>query len=275
MKVILNSDVTNLGEEGDICTVAPGYARNFLLPKGLVMPYNEKNLARIEERRAEIEERRAQKRKDAAGIKERLEMEPLTISMTAGINGKLFGSVTSSTITEHLAALGVEVERKRIEIPEHSLKAVGTYKVKVKLYADQEAVLTVKVEAANAKELKEKRSRLGGTKAVAVEAEAEEAAAEEAAAEEAAAEEAAAEEAAVEEAAAEEAAVEEAPAEEAATEEAATEEAAADASGDPEVIAMQQAAAEEADQAAADADGDKTDDADEQVEADADQRGSE
>lgn len=161
MKVILNSDVTNLGEEGDICTVAPGYARNYLLPKGLVMAYNERNLATIEERRSEIEERREQKRKEAAGIKERLETEPLVIAMTAGINGKLFGSVTSATVVEHLAAKGVQMERKRIDVPDHSLKAVGTYKVRIKLYADQEAILTVVVEAANARELEEKRARLG------------------------------------------------------------------------------------------------------------------
>lgn len=161
MKVILNSDVTNLGEEGDICAVAPGYARNYLLPKGLVMEYNERNLARIEGRRAEIEERRAQKRKEAAGIKEQLESEALVISMTAGLNGKLFGSVTASTIAEQLASRGIEVERRRIDVPEHSLKSVGTHKVKVKLYADEEAVVTVKVEAGNAQELQEKRARLG------------------------------------------------------------------------------------------------------------------
>lgn len=165
MKVILNSDVTNLGEEGDICAVAPGYARNYLLPKGLVMMYNEQNLARIEERRAEIEERRTIKRKEAASIKERIETEPLVISMTAGINGKLFGSVTASTIVEQLVSKGIELERKRIEVPEHSLKSVGTYKLRIKLYADQEAILTVKVEAANARELEEKRVRLGGAKA--------------------------------------------------------------------------------------------------------------
>ncbi|SIQ07247.1 large subunit ribosomal protein L9 [Alkalispirochaeta americana] len=162
MKVILNSDVTNLGEEGDICTVAPGYARNFLLPKGLVMEYSERNLASIEERRSEIEARREQKRKDAASVKERLEAEALVISMTAGINGKLFGSVTNATIAEQLAAQGIEVERKRIDVPEHSLKAVGTYKVRVKLYADEEALLVVQVVASNAQELEEKRSRLAG-----------------------------------------------------------------------------------------------------------------
>ncbi|POQ98307.1 hypothetical protein AU468_13910 [Alkalispirochaeta sphaeroplastigenens] len=165
MKVILNSDVTNLGEEGDVCTVAPGYARNYLLPKGLVMEFNKQNLAKIEERRSEIEARREQKRKDAAGVKERLEAEPLVVSMTAGINGKLFGSVTNATIAEQLAAQGIEVERKRIDVPEHSLKAVGTYKVRVKLYADEEALLVVQVVASNARELEEKRSRLVGAAA--------------------------------------------------------------------------------------------------------------
>src|SRR6056297_1238433 len=143
MKVILNSDVENLGEEGDICDVAPGYARNFLLPKGLVLEHNARNIAAIEERRADIEKRREEKRKEAAGLKERIESEPMKISMTAGTNGKLFGSVSAATIVEQLAASGIEVERKRVDVPEKSIKTVGNFKVRVKLYGEEEAVLTV------------------------------------------------------------------------------------------------------------------------------------
>ena len=166
MKVILSSDVPNLGEEGDICTVAPGYARNFLLPKGLVMEYNARNLAVIEERRVEIEARRAERRKQAAGIKERLEAEPLVITMTSGVNGRLFGSVTGATIQEHLAKAGIDVERKRIEIPGHSIKTTGSTRVKVRLYGDQEAALTVKVEATNSREIEAEARKIEAAKAV-------------------------------------------------------------------------------------------------------------
>lgn len=149
MKVILSSDIPNLGEEGDICTVAPGYARNYLLPKGLVLEHNPRNLAVIESRRAEIDARREQKRSAAAGVRGRLEGDPLVIPVTAGTNGRLFGSVTSATIQEHLAKHGIEVERKQLEIPGNSIKATGTVRVRVRLYGGQEATLTVKVEAVN------------------------------------------------------------------------------------------------------------------------------
>lgn len=153
MKVILNADVASLGEEGEVRTVAPGYARNYLLPKGLVLEYNERNLAKIEARRAEIDSRRALKRQEASSLKQRLEAEPVLVSMTAGANGKLFGSVTAATIVEQLAARGIEVERKRVDVPDTSLKAVGNYKVRVRLYGDEEATVLVQVTASNASEV--------------------------------------------------------------------------------------------------------------------------
>ncbi|MFP4211759.1 MAG: 50S ribosomal protein L9, partial [Alkalispirochaeta sp.] len=159
MKVILNSDVANLGEEGDICNVAPGYARNYLLPKGLVLEYNPRNIALLEERRADIERRKAEKRKEASTVKERIEAEPMKISMTAGANGKLFGSVGASTIAERLAADGIEIERKKIDVPEKSIKTVGNFKVKIRLYGDEEAVLTVSVEASNAREIEAEKAK--------------------------------------------------------------------------------------------------------------------
>ncbi|MDA3949948.1 MAG: 50S ribosomal protein L9 [Spirochaeta sp.] len=159
MKVILNNDVENLGEEGDICDVAPGYARNFLLPKGLVLEHNARNIAVLEERRADIDKRKEDKRKEAAGVKERIESEPMKISMTAGTNGKLFGSVTPATIQEQLAASGIEIERKRIDISEKSLKTVGNFKVRIRLYGDEEAVLTVSVEASNAREIEKEMAK--------------------------------------------------------------------------------------------------------------------
>ncbi|MFW5684855.1 MAG: 50S ribosomal protein L9 [Spirochaetota bacterium] len=146
MKVILNQDIPNLGEEGDIKDVARGYARNYLIPKKFVMPYTNEALARLENRRETIEARRAEKRQAATDIKTRLEQEPLVIEMPAGDRGRLFGSVTSATVAEALASNGIEVERRRIDIPEKTIKTVGTTYVRVRLYGDQEAELRVDVK---------------------------------------------------------------------------------------------------------------------------------
>lgn len=214
MKVILNSDVSNLGEEGDVKDVADGYARNFLIPRGMVMPYSRQNLALIESRRATIEKRKEDKREQAKSARERLEGETLTIRMTAGERGKLFGSVTSQTIAEELEKRGIEVERKKIDIEDGTIKTLGTHAVRVRLYADEEAQLKVVVEP-------DEKSAARQQSAPATEPRAEEAPAEEAAAEEASAEEAAAEEAPDEEAAPAETEIEaEATEEEAAEEEA-------------------------------------------------------
>ena len=153
MKVILNQDISNLGEEGEIKDVARGYARNFLIPKKLVMPYTREALSMLESRRETIEQRREEKRKGAMDVKSRLESEPLVIEMPAGERGRLFGSVTSTNIADALAAQGIDVERRRIDIPEKTIKSVGTTYVRVRLYGEQEAELRVDVKA------------LGGTEA--------------------------------------------------------------------------------------------------------------
>lgn len=159
MKVILNTDVINLGEEGDICSVAPGYARNFLLPQGLVMEDNARNRSLIESRRADIEARKEEKRRQASSMKEQIESQPLEITMTAGTNGKLFGSVSAATIVEQLASRGVTVERKKIEVPENTIKTVGNFKVRIKLYGEEEATLAVSVLASNAREIEAQRAK--------------------------------------------------------------------------------------------------------------------
>ncbi|WP_041401268.1 50S ribosomal protein L9 [Salinispira pacifica] len=146
MKVILNTDIANLGEEGDIINVSPGYARNFLLPKGMVSMYNKANLAVLESRMKAIEKRKEEKRKNALSLKERINGTTLTFNMPAGDNGKLFGAVTSQMIVDELARQEMEVERKKVEIPGHTLKSLGNYKLKIKLYGDQEAELGVDIQ---------------------------------------------------------------------------------------------------------------------------------
>lgn len=144
-KVILIQDVKDLGEEGDVKEVKRGYARNYLMPKKLAVPYTKGNLKLIEARRAIIEQKKEEKRQAALGLKERLESLSLKIVMPMGENGRLFGSVTSAIIADELQKLGISVEKKKIEIPEHAIKTQGTYKVRVKLYDNQEGVLKVLV----------------------------------------------------------------------------------------------------------------------------------
>lgn len=139
MKVILNVDVKSLGEEGDVKNVANGYARNFLLPRNLAVPYNDATVMIFEARKAEIEARKEQKRKDSASLKEKLEALSLELVMPAAANGKLFGAVTSNVVVEALAKQGFEIERKKIEIPGSTIKQVGHYKATIKLYEAQTA----------------------------------------------------------------------------------------------------------------------------------------
>ncbi len=144
-KVILNEDVYNLGEEGDVCTVAPGYARNYLLPKQLAVPYTKENEASFESRRAAIERRKEEKRKQAQSLRERIDGLAVVLPMNAGDTGKLFGSVTNGMIQEALQKEGIEIDKKKIDVPSNSMKMVGDYSVNVRLYEGEEADLKVRV----------------------------------------------------------------------------------------------------------------------------------
>jgi large subunit ribosomal protein L9 len=146
MKVILNKDLAPLGEEGDIKDVAKGYARNYLFPRGIAMPYTDRTVAILESRRGEIEERKEEKRKDALGLKEKLETLEMVLVMPAGANGRLYGAVTGQTVADELARQGFQIERKRIELPGNTFKSVGKYKITVKLYESAAAELALTVE---------------------------------------------------------------------------------------------------------------------------------
>jgi large subunit ribosomal protein L9 len=147
MKVILNKDLNTLGEEGDVKDVAKGYARNYLFPRSIALPYTEKNIKKFEARREEIETRKSAKRQGALGLKEKLEALELVIAMPAGANGKLYGAVTSQTVADELTKRGFPTERKRVELPGNTFKSVGKYKVTVKLYESAAAEIGLTVEA--------------------------------------------------------------------------------------------------------------------------------
>ena len=152
MKLILNQDVYNLGEEGDVCTVKDGYARNFLIPQKLAVPYNNMNVALFKSKANAIAKRKEEKRKAALSLRDLLKTIELTIKVSAGDSGKLFGAVTASTIVEALAKEGVHIEKKKLEVPSHTIKMTGTYSVVVRLYENETAML--KVHVVNEKALK-------------------------------------------------------------------------------------------------------------------------
>ncbi|MDR3312001.1 MAG: 50S ribosomal protein L9 [Spirochaetaceae bacterium] len=147
MKIILNEDVKYLGEEGDVKIVTPGYARNYLLPRKLAVPYNDLTVTFFESRKEEIEQRKQAKRNDAAGVKERLEAAVVIFSLSAGPTGKLYGAVTNQTVADELGKQGFDVDRKRIEVPGLTIKHTGKYTVTVHLYENQNAAVTVQVNA--------------------------------------------------------------------------------------------------------------------------------
>lgn len=152
MKVILNDDVKHLGEMGDVKNVANGYARNYLFPRMLAVPYTAETVAYFEGKKAEIEQRKVAKRAESADLKTKLEAITVELVMPAGSNGKLYGAVTNMTVANWFAANGYEIERKKIEIPGLTIKNVGTYAIKVHLY--ETAVAEVKL-AVKPQEVKE------------------------------------------------------------------------------------------------------------------------
>ena len=152
MKVILNKDLAPLGEEGDVKEVARGYARNYLFPRGIALPYTERTVKLFESRQAEIDARKAEKRRDASGLKDKLAALELSLTMPAGPNGKLYGAVTNQTIAEELGKQGYVVERKRIEVPGNNIKSVGKYKIVVKLYENAFAEVNVVIQGQAIKE---------------------------------------------------------------------------------------------------------------------------
>ena len=191
MKIILNQDVPNLGEEGDVCVVKDGYARNYLLPTGAAVLYNNENLSVFKSRAAAIEKRKVAKREASASLKEKLDSVTLKLVVSASDSGRLFGSVTSLMIQEELAKLGFSIERKRIEVASHTIKQVGMYSARIHLYENESSVIKLDVVS----EAAEKAAQRAAEKAAKEAAEAEAKAAKEAEAAAKAAAQAVAEEA--------------------------------------------------------------------------------
>lgn len=144
MKLILRADVENLGILGDVVEVKPGYGRNFLLPQGLAMVASDANLKAFELERKKLQARMDALRGEAQGMQARLEALEVVIPMHVGDNDKLYGSVTSSIIGDALAALGVDIDRRRI-LMDAPIRTLGEHPVRVRLHASVVAIVPVKV----------------------------------------------------------------------------------------------------------------------------------
>jgi large subunit ribosomal protein L9 len=147
MRIVLRDDVENLGHKGDIVEVKDGYARNYLVPRGLAIKATAGIVKQAEAMRRTRQQREARDREAAEALAQRLQAQPITVVAHAGAGGKLFGSVTAIDVAAALQAqLGVEVDRRRIEIDE-PLKEVGSAEVRIRLEAGVDATATVEVVA--------------------------------------------------------------------------------------------------------------------------------
>ncbi len=135
MKVILKQEMHDLGLEGDIVDVAKGYARNYLIPKGIAMEASEQNIKLMETRRKKIEVKRVEAKEEAEKIKERMAEVEITITQKVGEEDKLYGSVTSMDIASHLEKQGITIDRRKIVL-DKPIKTLGEYEVPIKLYPE-------------------------------------------------------------------------------------------------------------------------------------------
>ncbi|MCX7154936.1 MAG: 50S ribosomal protein L9 [Rhodocyclales bacterium] len=145
MQIILMEKVVNLGGLGDVVKVKDGYARNFLIPQGKAKRATEANRKIFEEKRAELERAQAEAIAAAQAQVEKLEGLMLQITRKTGVDGRLFGSVSTHDIAEALAAQGFQVEKSAIRLPEGPLKTVGDTPVQIALHTDVVATVTVSV----------------------------------------------------------------------------------------------------------------------------------
>jgi large subunit ribosomal protein L9 len=142
VKIILKENMDTLGLEGDIVEVAKGYARNYLIPKGMALEANTQNIKLFETQKKKIEVKRLKAKEDAEKLKESLADVTITISQKVGEEDKLYGSVTSMDIAAQLEQQGIVIDRKKISL-EKPIKTLGEFEVPIRLYP--EVIGTIKV----------------------------------------------------------------------------------------------------------------------------------
>lgn len=147
MQVILMEKVANLGSLGDIVKVKEGYARNYLIPQGKAKRATEENKKVFEAKRAELEKAQAEKLAAAQEKAAKLEGQELQLARKAGVDGRLFGSVTNIDIADALAAQGIEVEKAGVRMPLGPLKQIGESEIEIALHTDVVAKVKVVIAA--------------------------------------------------------------------------------------------------------------------------------
>lgn len=145
-QVILLEKVHNLGEIGDLVSVKPGYARNYLIPKGIALVANEQNRAEIEQRRTELEKVEAEHKAEAERRAETIRDAVITVQARVAEEGRLYGSVANTAIADAAQEMGVELEKSEIDMPEGAIHETGTYSVIARLHPEVEVSFTVVVE---------------------------------------------------------------------------------------------------------------------------------
>ena len=146
MKLILREDVYNLGKGGELVEVKPGYGRNYLIPRGLAVLANPKNIREVEHQKAVAAAKAAKLKASAEAVAKRRADPPVSFQRKVGEQDKLYGSVTAMDIAEALAARGVQIDRRAIDLSE-PLKTLGDFEVGVKLHSEVVGKVKVKVEA--------------------------------------------------------------------------------------------------------------------------------
>jgi len=147
MKVILQENMENLGAIGDVVKVAPGYARNYLLPKGFALMANEKNTKALEHAKRQLEYKKNKMLEQAKALGAKIDAIVLNLVHQAGEEGKLFGAVTNMELAEQLKAHGVDIDRKKINLAD-PIKHIGEYTVPVKIHPEIAAAFKVVVTKA-------------------------------------------------------------------------------------------------------------------------------
>ena len=147
MQVILMEKVVNLGGLGDVVKVKDGFARNFLIPQGKAKRATDKNLKEFENRRSELEKKANEQLTGAQERAQKLEGMKIDIAQKAGVDGRLFGSVTNADIAETLGKQGLTVKKAEIRMPQGPLKHVGEFPIVIQLHSDVLANILVHVVA--------------------------------------------------------------------------------------------------------------------------------
>ena len=146
IKVLLKTEVQNLGTGGEVVRVCPGFARNFLLPRGLAVPATAGNLARVEDLKRQVASQAKQELEQASAAAAQIAGASVSIERQVGEEGKMYGSVTTKDIEDAFAKAGVKLDRKKIVLKD-PIKSIGSFEVPIKLHGTVTATLKVAVTA--------------------------------------------------------------------------------------------------------------------------------